>query len=154
MTQEEKAHQFRELHHGPAILVLPNAWDVPTAKIFEAAGFPAIATTSAGIAASLGYPDGERISRDEMLEVVARIAHAVAVPVTADVEAGYGDPVATAKAVVAAGAIGMNLEDTAGEDGTTLATLSAQCDTLRQIGALGLPLAINARTDIYLGPGR
>jgi 2-methylisocitrate lyase-like PEP mutase family enzyme len=150
MTQDEKAHQFRELHHGPAILVLPNAWDVATAKVFEAAGFPAIATTSSGIAASLGYPDGERISRDEMLEVVARIANAVAVPVTADVEAGYGDPVATAKAVVAAGAIGMNLEDATGKDGSTLADLAAQCDTLRQIRALGLPLVTNARSDVFL----
>jgi 2-methylisocitrate lyase-like PEP mutase family enzyme len=150
MTQEEKSRRFRELHHGPAILVLPNAWDVATAKVFESVGFPAIATTSAGIAAALGYPDGERISRDEMLGMVARIARAVAVPVTADVEAGYGDPVATAKAVVAAGAIGMNLEDSIGENGATLAGIEEQCATLRGIRALGLPLVINARTDIYL----
>jgi 2-methylisocitrate lyase-like PEP mutase family enzyme len=149
MTQEEKARQFSDLHHGPAILVLPNAWDVATARIFESVGFPAIATTSAGIAAALGYPDGERISRDEMLGMVARIARAVAVPVTADVEAGYGDPVATAKAVVAAGAIGMNLEDRAA-DSATLSEIEAQCALLREIRALGLPLVVNARTDVYL----
>ncbi|HLK66565.1 MAG TPA: isocitrate lyase/phosphoenolpyruvate mutase family protein [Bryobacteraceae bacterium] len=150
MTQEEKAQRFRELHHGPPILVLPNAWDVATAKVFESAGFPAIATTSAGVAFSLGYADGERISQDEMLGVVARIARAVSVPVTADVESGYGDPVATAKAVVAAGAIGMNLEDVRGEDAETLADLDAQCRIIREIAALHLPLVINARTDIFL----
>src|SRR5690242_18724947 len=102
MTQQEKAARFRELHHGPHILILPNAWDVATAKVFELSGFPAIATTSAGVANALGYADGNHIPRDEMIGVVARIAHAVAVPVTADVESGYGDPVATAKAVAAA----------------------------------------------------
>jgi 2-methylisocitrate lyase-like PEP mutase family enzyme len=150
MTQQEKAKQFLALHTRPKILVLPNAWDVPTARIFEIAGFPAIASTSAGIANSLGYPDVERISRDEMLEVVARIARAVAVPVTADVEAGYGDPVATAKAVVAAGAVGMNLEDAVGPAGDTLVEISKQVAILREIRALGLPLVVNARTDIYL----
>jgi len=91
MTLEEKAARFRDLHHTGRILILPNAWDVATARIFELAGFPAIATTSAGIANSLGYPDGNRISRDEMLEVVSRIVRAVDVPVTADMESGYGD---------------------------------------------------------------
>jgi 2-methylisocitrate lyase-like PEP mutase family enzyme len=150
MTQAEKARGFRDLHHGPEILLLPNAWDVATAKIFELAGFPALATTSAGVAVSLGYPDGERIPRNEMLEVVARIAGAVAIPVTADVEAGYGDPVATAKAVVEAGAVGMNLEDAVAEDGATLAELSTQTAIIREIRALDLPLVINARTDVYL----
>src|SRR5258708_21249836 len=125
-AQALKAEQLRKLHSGPKMLVLPNAWDVASARIVEELGFPAIATTSAGIAAALGYPDGERISRDEMLGVVARIARAVAVPVTADVEAGYGDPVATAKALVATGAIGMNLEGSIGEDRWTLAALSGQ----------------------------
>src|ERR1700676_4683926 len=106
-----KAEHFREMHHVPDILVLPNAWDAASARVFEEAGFPAIATTSAGIAASLGYPDGERISREEMLEVVRRIARAVSIPVTADMEAGYGDPAATATGVIEAGAVGLNLED-------------------------------------------
>src|ERR1700740_832997 len=85
-----KAEVLRKLHQGPNILVLPNAWDVASARIFEEAGFPAIATTSAGVANSLGYPDGQKIPRGEMLAVVRRIAEAVDVPVTADVEAGFG----------------------------------------------------------------
>src|SRR2546422_5686383 len=89
-TQRDQAESFRRLHAGPGILVLPNAWDVATARLVEDAGFPAIATTSAGVAWALGYPDGERISRAEMLEVVRRMAAAVRVPVTADVEGGYG----------------------------------------------------------------
>ena len=87
-TQQQKAELFRSLHGGPPILVLPNAWDVASARIFERAGFRAIATTSAGIANSLGYPDGQRISRGEMLDVVRRIARAVVLPVSADMEAG------------------------------------------------------------------
>lgn len=150
MTQQEKANTLRALHQGPRILVLPNAWDVATARVFEEAGFPAIATTSAGIANALGYPDGGGISRDEMLEVVGRIARAVQVPVTADVEAGYGDPVATAKAVVAAGAVGMNLENVVGENPDTLADLAAQTAIIRAIRDLKLPLVLNARNDIYL----
>src|SRR5260370_1310927 len=88
-SQRQRAEAWRELHAGPRLLILPNAWDVVTARLVEAAGFPAIATTSAGIAWALGYPDGERISRGEMLTVVRRISAAVRVPVTADVEAGY-----------------------------------------------------------------
>lgn len=85
--QRARAESLRAMHHGSSPLILPNAWDVAGARIFELAGFPAIGTTSAGIAAALGYPDGQRVQRDEMLAMVARIAHAVAVPVTADVEA-------------------------------------------------------------------
>lgn len=140
---------LRELHRGPRILVLPNAWDVASARIFEKAGFPAIATTSAGIAFSLGYPDGQRISRDEMIAVVKRIANAVAVPVTADVESGYGDPVATARALVDVGAAGMNLEDVTGDDETSLVDIAAQCKIIEGIRA-ATDLVVNARTDIYL----
>ncbi len=150
MTLQEKASTFRRLHNAPEILILPNAWDVASARIFELAGFPAIGTTSAGIAASLGYPDGQHVSRDEMLEVVARIARSVTVPVSADVEAGYGDPLETARAVVAAGAIGMNLEDVCGDSGDTLMDLSIQTAVIREIRALELPLVVNARTDVYL----
>src|ERR1700746_4037264 len=87
--QKTKANAFRALHSGHEVLLLPNAWDVASARIVEGADFPAIATTSAGIAFSLGYPDGQKIPRQEMLDVVARIARAVKVPVTADVESGY-----------------------------------------------------------------
>jgi len=95
-TQSEKAEIFRALHRGPQILVLPNAWDCVSARIVEEAGFPAIATTSAGVANALGYPDGEHIPVAEMLAAVARIAKSVRVPVTADLEAGYQDVAATA----------------------------------------------------------
>src|SRR5437762_555207 len=100
----EKAETLRKLHQGPRLLVLANAWDVASARVIEAAGASAIASTSAGVAYALGYPDGQRISRGEMIDMVRRIAAAVAVPVSADVEAGYGpgaDAAAeTARAVI------------------------------------------------------
>src|SRR6516165_12720041 len=85
----DKAEQLRALHRAPPILVLPNAWDAVSARLFQVEGFPAIGTTSAGVAAALGYPDGGAVPPREMIEAVARIARAVAVPVTADVEHGY-----------------------------------------------------------------
>src|SRR6202035_703913 len=88
--QAELARQFLALHDGLKTLLLPNAWDVASARIFEEAGFPAVGTSSAGVAFALGYPDGQQISRREMLGVVHRIAQAVGIPVTADMEAGYG----------------------------------------------------------------
>lgn len=107
--QAEKAERFRQLHRGPQVLVLANVWDVATARLVEEAGFPAIATSSAAVANSWGYPDGQRISRSEMLSVVERIARHVDVPVSADLESGYGateDAVAElACAMIAAGAV-------------------------------------------------
>ncbi|MGA2428625.1 MAG: isocitrate lyase/phosphoenolpyruvate mutase family protein [Candidatus Acidiferrum sp.] len=159
-AQARKAEQLRKLHGGPRILVLPNAWDVASARIVEDLGFPAIATTSAGIAASLGYPDGQKISRDEMLDMVGRIARAVRVPVTADLEAGYGvtieDMTETVKAMVAAGAVGLNLEDVTGSDENSHVALPLQLEKIRAIRrageSLGVPVVLNARTDIYLIP--
>jgi 2-methylisocitrate lyase-like PEP mutase family enzyme len=159
-AQALKAEQLRKLHRGPRMLVLPNAWDVISARIVEELGFPAIATTSAGIAATLGYPDGQKISREEMLGVVARIAKAVHVPVTADVEAGYGvtidDMTQTVKAVVAAGAVGINLEDVTASDEDSQVDLALQVEKIRAIRrateSLGVPLVLNARTDTYLLP--
>jgi len=159
-VQAERAEQFRKLHRGPHILVLPNAWDVASARILEELGYPAIATTSAGIAFSLGYPDGQRVSREQMLEVVARIARAVRVPVTADMEAGYGitakDMSETARALIAAGAIGLNLEDVTGEDESSHVNITLQSEKIRAIretaSSLGVPLVLNARTDTYLMP--
>lgn len=156
----EKAELFRKLHAGPEILVLPNAWDVVSARIVEEAGFPAVATTSAGVANVLGYPDGQRISRAEMLDMVARIARAVKVPVTADLEAGYGkrpeDMAETARELIAAGAVGLNLEDITGERESDQVELSLQVKKIRAVRdageKLGVPLVINARTDIYLLP--
>jgi 2-methylisocitrate lyase-like PEP mutase family enzyme len=155
--QKAKAHAFRGLHHGPKILVLPNVWDVASALILEEAGFGAMATTSAGIAFSLGYPDGEKISREEMLARVARIARAIKLPVTADVEAGYGDrpedAAETARGVIEAGAVGMNLEDGLDRHGQ-LVDLSLQLEKIRAAREIalksGVLLVLNARTDVYL----
>lgn len=154
-TQKEKATAFRKLHHSDRILVLPNAWDVSSALIFEEAGFPAVATTSGGVAASLGYEDGERISRDEMLTVVGRIARSVSVPVSADMEAGYGSAPGgaseTARRLIDAGAVGINIEDMTRIEAKPLAEVERQADTIRAIRAVadasGVPLFINARTD-------
>src|SRR3981081_1960959 len=111
----EKAEALRKLHAGPRVLILANAWDAASARLVEAAGFPAVSTSSAGGAFALGYPDGERIAREEMLDMVRRIARVVKVPVTADAEAGYGSTAEaaaeTARGVALAGAVGMNLED-------------------------------------------
>jgi 2-methylisocitrate lyase-like PEP mutase family enzyme len=156
--QKAKANAFRAMHHGPHPVLLPNIWDVASARIVEEAGFPALATTSAGVAFSLGYPDGEQISRDEMLARVARIAKAVRVPVTADVEAGYGnrpeDAAQTARGVIEAGAIGMNFEDGTEDPAHPLVDLSLQLEKIRAIreAALktGVLLVLNARTDVYL----
>jgi len=149
MTQSQKADLFRELHHRGPVLVLPNAWDVGSARVFEEAGFPAIATTSAGVAAVFGYPDREHIPAEVMLDMVHRIVNAVAVPVTADMEAGYGDPVRTGLAVMDAGAVGLNLEDSATNDISKLADLSRQVEIIRAVRAK-TNLVINARTDIFL----
>ncbi len=152
--QAAKAEKLRQLHHGPKILVLPNAWDAASARIFEDAGFPAIATTSAGVAFSLGYPDGQLIPREEMLGVVKRIAHSVQVPVTADLEAGYGDAAKTAESAIEAGAVGLNLEDFDHADGKKLFSITEQVEkikTIRRVSdKLGVRLVINARTDQYL----
>jgi 2-methylisocitrate lyase-like PEP mutase family enzyme len=155
-SQVAKANLFRDLHRGPKILVLPNAWDVASARILENAGVAAIATTSAGVAFTLGYPDGQKISREEMLGVVARIAAKVKIPVSADIEAGYGsrpeDAALTARAVIEAGAVGLNLED--GTDDGQLLDLSLQLEKIAAVREssrkMGVPLVLNARTDVYL----
>src|SRR5437773_7665313 len=154
-SQREQAESFGRLHREPGILVLPNAWDVITARVIESAGFAAIATSSAGVAWALGYADGERISRGEMLAVVRRIASSVRVPVTADMEAGYGTtPEAaaeTARGVIAAGAVGLNLEDGTNDGRLVDAALHQdRIRAMRQVGAAaGVPLVINARTDAF-----
>src|SRR6185437_11184387 len=115
MSLEEKAVQLFKLHHAAAPVVLVNAWDVASARIIEEAGFPAIATTSAGVANALGYPDGQKIPWAEMLHAVGSIASRVQVPVTADIESGFSADVQTLEKaitdVIKAGAVGVNLED-------------------------------------------
>jgi 2-methylisocitrate lyase-like PEP mutase family enzyme len=155
--QKARANAFRAMHHGPKILLLPNVWDVAGARVVEEAGFGAIATSSAGIAFSLGFPDGPRISREEMLTRIGRIARAVKVPVTADVEAGYGDrpedAAETARGAIEAGAIGMNLEDGTDRPGQ-LVELSLQVEKIHAVREValksGVLLVLNARTDVYL----
>jgi len=155
-SQRDKAAAFRQLHSGPRLLVLPNAWDVASASVIAAAGAPAVATSSAGVAFALGFPDGERIPRDDMIGMVRRIAAAVDVPVSADVEAGYGataDAAArTARAVVEAGAVGINLEDTVGGE---LLPLERQLERIQaaRAAAGAVPLVINARTDAFVARG-
>lgn len=156
-TQREKADLLRGLHRPGEPLVLVNVWDAASARIVEDLGFPAVATTSAGISWLEGFADGERIPRDRMLEGVARVTKAVALPVSADVEAGYGqsdeDAIATARGVIAAGAVGLNFEDW-DERRNTLTDSGAQASriaAIRKVGEeAGVPLVINARTDVFL----
>lgn len=156
-SQSEKAIRFLEMHRSEDVLILPNAWDTATARVFEEAGFGAIGTTSAGITWSFGYPDGRQAGREETLDTVERIANAVSVPVTADIEAGYGnlpeEVAETAGAVIAAGAVGVNLEDAHGLDGRPLASVSLQVEKIKAIKktaeGLEVPLVLNTRTDVY-----
>jgi 2-methylisocitrate lyase-like PEP mutase family enzyme len=155
--QRSKARQLKELHRPGDPLVLINAWDAASARIVESVGYPAVATTSAGVAWARGFADGQKISREEMLEHVAVIARAVHVPVTADLEAGYGSTVEearrTARGAIEAGAVGLNFEDSRdGERQLIDAALQAQrIEAIREVAtAAGVPLVINARTDCFL----
>jgi 2-methylisocitrate lyase-like PEP mutase family enzyme len=161
MSQQDLAARFRRLHAPGAdpILVLPNAWDAMSARLVEAAGARAIATTSAGISWALGHPDGQGISREAMADAVRVIVNAVRLPVSADVESGYGggtpeDVAETARAVIAAGAVGLNLEDAPGRDGEPVLDADAQAARIaaaREAAArAGVELFINARTDVYV----
>jgi 2-methylisocitrate lyase-like PEP mutase family enzyme len=144
-----KAETLRALHHGSEVLVLPNAWDCASARIFEELGFPAIGTTSAGVAFAHGYPDGQFIPPKEMLAAVAAIARSVDVPVTADLEGGYDDIGDTAAALVESGAVGLNLEDILGHGPESLASIEQQVARIRAVRKTGA-VVINARTDLYL----
>ncbi len=156
-TQQRKASEFHALHHGEEMLVLPNAWDCASAKIYEAEGFPAVATTSSGISWSYGYADGENIPPELMLEVVERIAHSIEVPLTADIEAGYysdEDKYAQfIKNLIAAGAVGINLEDSIASSGE-MRPIEEQKERIyiaREASReAGLDLYINARIDAML----
>ena len=157
MSQKERAERFRALHHSAPMLVLPNVWDAASARVIELAGFPAIATTSAGVAMALGYRDGQRMSRDMMIAAIGRITRVVTSPVTADIEAGYGAGIAevieTVKAVIGAGAIGFNIEDSQ-PGGASLVDVGYQTEliaALRELAStLDIPFVINARVDVYI----
>ncbi len=161
MPQHQLAARFRRLHAAGSdqILVLPNAWDAMSARLVEEAGAQAIATTSAGVSWALGHPDGHGLTRGAMIDAVRRIVDSVRVPVTADVESGYGtgspdDVAATVRGVIAAGAVGVNVEDSPGQSGEALldtdvhaARLGAAREAARDAG---VDLFINARLDTYL----
>ena len=147
---------LRSLHSAGDPLLLPNAWDAATARAVAGAGFPVVATTSAGVAAALGYQDHEGAPGDEMLAAAGRIARSVDVPVTVDAEAGYGmEPAELVDALRDAGAAGCNLEDTDHAAGTLRDPdeHAAWLRAVRQAAAdAGYPLVINARIDVFLGP--
>jgi 2-methylisocitrate lyase-like PEP mutase family enzyme len=140
---------LRTLHHGAEPLVLPNAWDAASARLVEAAGFPAVATGSAAVAASLGYEDNERAPVDEMLAAAVRICRAVSVPVTVDVEAGYGlEPAELADRLVSAGAAGCNLEDTDHASGG-LVDAERQAQRIAELRGAA-DIVVNARVDVFI----
>lgn len=158
-SQKRKAERLKNLHQGPPILVLPNAWDAASAALFAQAGARAIATTSAGVANALGFADGQVTPLAEVLAATRRIAEAVHVPVSADLEAGYADTPAALKAVIkqllATGAVGVNLEDGLPQGPPhLLRDVVDQQARLRAARAAadeaGIPLVINARTDVFL----
>lgn len=158
-TQKHKAEVLRKLHLSPPILVLPNAWDVASAVLFERAGAHAIATTSAGVANSLGYRDGQFAPLAAVLAVTAKIAATVNVPVSADLEAGYAGSAEKLRVVIGklleAGAVGVNLEDGLPQGSVQpLREIVEQQQRLRAARmaaeAAGIPLVVNARTDVYL----
>lgn len=157
-TQRTKAEAFRTMHDRSRILVLPNAWDAMSARVIEDAGARAIATTSAGVAFSVGYPDGEAIPRDEMISAIARIARVTTIPVSADIESGFArdaqELAETVRRVIDAGAVGINLEDQVHDGTHSLYDLDVAVERIRAARAAadsaGVPLVINARTDVYL----
>lgn len=155
--QKEKAEEFRSLHYAKKILVLPNAWDVPSARVFEDAGFPAIATSSAALAISVGYPDGEKMRKEELFSVVKKIAGVLSVPLSVDIESGFGASIDsltdTIRRVIEAGAVGINIEDISDFEKKTLLPVEKQVERIRAVrtasDSLGIPLLMNARTDAY-----
>jgi 2-methylisocitrate lyase-like PEP mutase family enzyme len=151
---KSNAERLLALHQGPDILVFANVWDCASARMIEEAGYPAIATSSAGIAFSLGYPDGQRIPLEEMLAVLRRIARGISVPLTADLEGGYEDIGKATEGLIEAGAVGLNVEDMEGVGSTNLVPINRQVDkikTVRRVGdRAGIHIVINARTDLYL----
>ena len=157
-SRADLAAAFRRLHRPQKgdILVLPNAWDALSARVIEQAGARAIATTSAGVSWALGRQDGQAVTRADMIAAVRRIAEAVRVPVTADIESGYGsgspeDVEATVRGVVEVGAVGINLEDAPGRGGESLLRPEEHAARIAAARAAGGPeLFINARVDVYL----
>ena len=156
-TQTDLAHAFRRMHDRRQLLLLPNCWDAGSARLFVQRGFAAVATTSAGVAWSLGYADGECAPLAEVLAALARITRVAGVPITADIETGYGDTPAdvatTVKAVIAAGAVGVNIEDGMPGHGPLrdAADATSRVRAARLAAdASGVPIVINARVDHWM----
>src|SRR3954463_2878151 len=155
--QKQLTESFRQAHRSPPLLLLPNAWDPMSARVFEAAGFGAIATTSGGVAWALGFPDGEKAPWQEVVAATARIVRCVRVPVTADIEGGYASsPAEVARNVtdvIRAGAVGINLEDGTHRSDRPIRSVDdavARIEAARKAAqAEGVPLVINGRIDIY-----
>jgi len=154
--QKEKAELFLKFHHDKEILVLLNSWDIGSSKLIEACGYKAVATTSMGIAASLGYPDCEVIQLSEMIEAITGIVKGVQAPVTVDIEAGYGNNldeiIDSVKKIIATGIVGINIEDSI-DLSPKLVDVMEFCERIAAIRALadsmGFHLVINARTDSF-----
>jgi len=149
-----KADTLRHLHHGTRPLVLPNAWDVASARLVEGAGFPVVATSSAAVARTLGYEDNDTMPADDAFGAVRRIAAAVVLPVTADLEAGYQlSPDQFAERLVAAGAVGCNLEDTDHHGSGGLVSAEEQAVRLAAVRQAardrGVDVVLNARVDVF-----
>lgn len=157
--QIQRAERFHQMHSGPEPLVLPNAWDAASARVIEAAGAEAIGTTSAGMAWSAGYPDGEQLPVRELIDACARIARVVSAPLTVDIERGFGatsrDTAVLVEALMDLGVVGINIED--GTDPATghladPAILAERIACIRAVASnRGLPLFVNARIDTYVG---
>ncbi len=157
---QTKAEAFKALHQRQDLFILPNAWDAASARVFEKAGFSAIGTTSAGIAASLGYQDGQQIPVREMMDAIKRIVSAVKLPVTADIEAGYSEEIEkvleVVREVLAIGVAGINIEDSTGIKENPMFDIPSQVAKIRAIRKMVATaektLVINARIDLfYLG---
>jgi len=156
--QVQLAELFRRAHQGPSLLLLPNAWDAMSARQFEAAGFGAIATTSGGVAATLGYADGEKTPWNELVAATARMVRVVRVPVTADIEAGYGDnPEQVGQRIaeiLQSGVVGFNLEDGTSSPDKPVRIIDDACARIRAARAAAtaaaVPAVINARVDLYI----
>jgi len=155
-SQKAKAEAFQALHQSKQIFILPNCWDVPSARLFEDAGFPAVATSSAALMVSLGYPDGQVIPKTLLITTIERIAKVLSVPLSADIVAGFGSTPkqveTTVKSVVKAGAIGVNIEDF--EHSTKkLFPVDTQVKKLRAVKKLAssmkIPFLLNGRTDAF-----
>jgi 2-methylisocitrate lyase-like PEP mutase family enzyme len=154
----EQADTLRRLHNGPRPLVLPNAWDVASARLVEKAGFPVVATSSGAIAATLGYEDNDSMAVDEAFGVITRITRSVSVPVTADIEAGYGlSPRELVERLLDAGAVGCNLEDTDHHSGAVLVDADENAERLRAFrqaaSEAGVDIVLNARVDVLRREG-